>query len=87
MDNEALSRKGFYDVANDTIDYADMKELMMMDYLTKKLTIIRKRLKKTKEIVDKFNEDVDTAKSINIHQNISGEPLKKIELNVKYNFN
>jgi hypothetical protein len=86
MKNESLSRKGFHDVANGILDYADMSELMLKDYVTRKFVSIQKRIYELKKNITEFNEDIELVKSMGIHTNMVGEPLKKIELNIEYNF-
>ena len=84
LKEEAISWQGFNDITNKKIDYGDMNELMMMDYLTKKQKMIQLKIKQLQEKIQIFNENVSIMKNMNIHQNIVGEPLKKINLDIEY---
>jgi hypothetical protein len=82
MNQEAITFKGLQDIASGKLDFMDMTDYMIMDYLAKKERMVFLKIKTIENEIKIFNEAVDISTNLGVFQNINGEPLKKIELQI-----
>jgi len=82
MSQEAITFKGLQDIVSGKLDFMDMTDFMVMDYLAKKERMVFIKIKSLQDELKIFNEAVDISTNLGVFQNINGEPLKKIELQI-----
>jgi len=63
--------------------YPDECDLLVMDYLSKKIMMLRLMKKNLENYIKSYNDSVEMAKKLGIKKNIKGDPLKTAELNYK----
>ena len=80
LEENAISFSGLLDIANKKIDFGDMTQIMIMDYIANKKKALNSRFREFKNDIDDFNIAIDIASSLNIKQDINGEILKKLRL-------
>jgi hypothetical protein len=84
LQNNAITNEGIRKVIRGELDFFDMEHLLVMNYLSQKLVMLRKNFKKLKDRIDDYNDTVELAFMMkpvhDIKTNINGEPLVFFEL-------
>ena len=83
MVNEAVNFSGVMKIASGELDFDPINDLMILGYITQKQGAVRQQIKNLEDSINKLNRAVKIAGIFGAFQNLYGEPLKKLELEVK----